>query len=317
MHKIALLFPGQGSQKPGMGKTLNEGSARAREIFQKADQALGFKLSELMFEGSDLELTQTEIAQPAILTHSIAAFTSLTAQGELRPAFVAGHSLGEFSALVAAGVLKFEDAVRAVHFRGRVMQEAVPQGEGAMAAVVGLDAESIAALCNIISTNDSNYVTAANFNGDLQTVISGTARGVQEASTALKEAGAKLVVALKVSAPFHCRLMQPAQDRLQQFLDDIKFSDAVTPVISNVGAEPLQNSAQIKKMVIKQVTAPVQFTKIMAYIQDAGVNTVIEIGPGKNLAGIIRRSLKNCTILNMENEGDHNAIFGHLALESQ
>lgn len=304
MHKIALLFPGQGSQKPGMGKSFFDASIAAREIFHRVDDALDFSLSNIMFNGPSEVLTQTHIAQPAILTHSVAAVAALNSVTDLSYDFLCGHSLGEFSALVVANVLTLEDAVKLVYFRGQAMQRAVALGQGAMAAIVGLDAQTIVKICAEISQNNEEYVVAANFNGDAQTVISGTAAGVSKASAQLKEKGAKLVIALNVSAPFHCALMKNAQDELQNYMQSIKFKDADCPIVSNVSARPMQKSAEIKELMIKQVTSPVQFTQMLNYLIGSDTNTFLEIGPGKALAGIIKRTQKNCRMINIENEQD-------------
>ncbi len=289
-----FIFPGQGSQKAGMGKDLYDNFEAAKEIFAKADRALGFELSKLCFEGPDDALKSTEIAQPAILTVSTAAFMSL---GKT-PKAAAGHSLGEYSALVASGALSFEDAVRIVHLRGRFMQEAVPAGQGAMSAVLGLDREKLAACCAAASSK--GVVEPANFNSPGQIVISGTKEGVEEAGRLCKEAGAKKIIPLAVSAPFHCSLMKPAADKLAVELDKTGFKSPSFPVYSNVTASPQTDAAKIKELLVKQVTSPVLWEDTLKNLSLQGFATFVEIGCGKILSGLVKKTLENAKIYNVE-----------------
>jgi len=287
----ALIFPGQGSQKVGMGKSLFDDIGASKKIFDVANAALGFDLARILFDGPKERLGLTEITQPAILVHSVASFEALRMSSTVNFDFLAGHSLGEFSALVAAGVISLQDAVKLVHFRGRAMQSAVPQGQGAMAAILGGDAEKIEAACQRQSaTSSSAYVAVANFNGPDQTVVSGTGLGVEALSTHLKSQKlAKKVIPLDVSAPFHCELMRPAQNDLATYLKNIEFSDAQIPVVTNVGAQPETSGALLKESSIDQVTRPVQFTRIGRFLDDSGVDQCIELGPGRALSGILKR----------------------------
>lgn len=288
----ALLFPGQGSQAVGMGKSLLESSAAARATFDEADAALGEKLSTIILDGPADELKRTKNTQPAILTMSIAAFRALEeklgAPVSPKIACVAGHSLGEFSALVAVGALPFADAVRAVRARGGFMQEAVAEGEGAMAAVLGMDAAAITDVVTKTSTAAA-YVAVANYNGPEQTVIGGSKAGVEAATVALKAAGAKRVMPLPVSAPFHCALMKPVQPRLDDVLAKITVAAPRVPVIANVDAAPNVDAARIRQLLVDQVTAPVRFTEIVQRMLADGVDRFVEVGPGKVLSGIVRR----------------------------
>jgi [acyl-carrier-protein] S-malonyltransferase len=287
---LALLFPGQGSQEVGMARDVVEHSAAARETFESADEALGFSLSGICFEGPEEDLVRTEIQQPAILTASIACLRALKEQVELTPAFVAGHSLGEYSALVASGALGFEDAVRLVHARGRFMQEAVPEGRGAMAAVMGITPEEVGAACEKASSELSGaVVTPANFNSPQQTVIAGESLAVDLACTRAREAGARRTVALPVSAPFHCDLMRPAADKLELELGRVPFSDPSPAVVSNVEAVPNSQGARIGELLRRQVTAPVRFTEMVQYLCDQGVDHFLEVGPGRVLGGLVAR----------------------------
>lgn len=291
MGSLAFLFPGQGSQKIGMGKDLYESSDVARAVFDEADRTLGFSLTDIMFNGQGDRLTYTAIAQPAILTHSVAVFKTL----DTLPDFVAGHSLGEYSALVAAGVLSFKDAVKAVHLRGTYMQEAVPVGVGTMAAVLGLDVSIVESICKETS------VEIANYNGPDQTVISGTAAGIEKASALLKERGAKRVLPLSVSAPFHCSLMKPAAIKLAEHLKTIEFHRPQTAFINNVKAATESEPQIIRDLLVEQVTAPVRFTQILKRLFELGATDFVEIGPGRVLSGIVRRTLENVTVSNKEN----------------
>jgi [acyl-carrier-protein] S-malonyltransferase len=292
---IAWLFPGQGSQAVGMGKALYEHSHQAKEVFQRADESLGWSLSKLCFEGPSNELIRTAVAQPAILTTSIAALSALReAIPEIgRPSFVAGHSLGEYSALVAAGTIAFEDAVRLVHLRGKAMQEAVPVGVGAMAAIIGGTMEQITELCERASEDE--VVSCANFNAPGQVVIGGHSSAVERARRLAGEAGFK-VITLKVSAPFHCSLMAPAARAVHEALTCVSLADARVPVIANVEARPHRQAGQIAELLVRQVDGPVLWEQTVRYLADAGVVRALEIGPGTVLAGLVHRTDKRITV---------------------
>lgn len=286
---LALLFPGQGSQEAGMGREVYASCASARAVFDAADAALGFPLSRLCFEGPEEELVRTEVQQPAILTVSVALLRALEERGAPAPAFVAGHSLGEYSALVAARALDFEDAVRLVHARGRFMQEAVPEGRGAMAAVMGADPESVTRACAAATAESGRVVAPANFNGPAQTVISGDAVAVEMACTRARREGARRTVPLEVSAPFHCALMQPAADKLALELARVRFHDPAVPVVTNVEARDCADATRIPELLERQVTAPVRFTEMVAFLATRGVRRVLEVGPGRVLSGLVAR----------------------------
>lgn len=272
-----------------MGKALAEAYPVAKQTFEEADDALGFKLSALCFEGPEDQLKQTEHTQPAILTTSIAALRALNAERpDLAPSVCAGHSLGEWSALVAVGALPFQDAVRAVRSRGQLMQKAVPKGEGAMAAVLGLEPEEVQRVCASIES-DGLVLRPANFNSMNQTVISGHAAAVEKAEAPLEEAGAMRVVVLPVSAPFHCPLMEPVQQGLAEVLAPIKIGALSAPVVTNVEAKPNSDSDRVKDLLIQQVTAPVRWVESFQAIAAMDVQLAFEIGPGKVLAGLARR----------------------------
>lgn len=286
---LALLFPGQGSQEVGMGADAYEASGAARNVFDAADAALGFPLSRICFEGPEDELLRTEIQQPAILTTSVALLRMLEERVTLAPACVAGHSLGEYSALVAANALEFEDAVRLVHARGRFMQEAVPEGRGAMAAVMGSSPEDVEQACAHAAAQTGLVVSPANYNGPKQTVISGDAAAVEAACSRALQEGAKRAVALDVSAPFHCALMAPAAEKLALELAQVRFRDPTAPVVTNVEATAQRDPARFAALLERQVTAPVRFTEMVACISALGVQRTLEIGPGRVLSGLVAR----------------------------
>ena len=287
---LTLLFPGQGSQHPGMGKALADAYPAARWVYEEADDALGFALSELCFEGSEEDLKRTEITQPAILTTSAAALAALRAEHpDLEFGVAAGHSLGEWSALVAVGALAFTDAVRLVRTRGRAMQEAVPAGLGAMSAVMGLEPAQVAAVCAEAAAATGEVVAPANFNSPEQTVISGTARGVAEAQARLTQAGAKRIQPLPVSAPFHCALMAPAAAGLAEALADVTVHPLRAPVVTNVEATPNQDPARVKALLVEQVTAPVRWVEGVQRLVADGATSALEVGPGKVLMALVRR----------------------------
>jgi [acyl-carrier-protein] S-malonyltransferase len=285
---IAYLFPGQGSQKVGMGRALAEAHPEARAVFEEADAAVGFALSKLCFEGPVEELTLTANAQPAILTTSIAALRVLAARTGLRPGVVAGHSLGEYSALVAAGAMRLGDAVRVVNLRGKFMQEAVAPGEGAMAAIMNLERAGVETACAEAARETSSVVSPANHNGGGQIVIAGSKAGVDRAVALCKERGAK-AIPLKVSAPFHCALMQPAADRLAAELARIELMAPAIPVVTNVEAAPCQDPARLRQLLVEQVTAPVRWEESVQRMVALGATRAIEVGAGNVLAGLCKR----------------------------
>lgn len=287
MSKIAFLFPGQGSQFIGMGKELYEQVPAAKRLFDEADETLETKLSSLIFEGDAEELTLTYNAQPALLTTSIAVLEKFKESG-ITPDFTAGHSLGEYSALVAAGALSFKDAVYTVRKRGEFMNEAVPAGEGAMAAILGMDAEALKQVTDKV-TEEGHLVQLANLNCPGQIVISGTAKGVELASELAKENGAKRAIPLEVSGPFHSELMKPAAEKLKEVLDACDIKDADVPVISNVSADVMTEKADIKEKLIEQLYSPVRFEESINKLIAEGVTTFIEIGPGKVLSGLVKK----------------------------
>jgi [acyl-carrier-protein] S-malonyltransferase len=301
---LALLFPGQGSQEVGMGRDVFAASRSARDVYEVADAALGFPLSRLCFEGPEDELLQTEIQQPAILTTSVALLRALEERGPVRPACLAGHSLGEYTALVAGGSLGFEDAVRMVHARGRFMQEAVPEGHGAMAAVLGAAPEDVEEACAWVRADTGRVVAPANFNAPLQTVIAGEAAAVELACARARQGGAKRTIPLAVSAPFHCELMAPAAEKLALELSRVRFRDANPPVVTNVEAEPNGEGGRAAALRKDQVTAPVRFTEMVRRMAVLGVTRVLEIGPGRVLTGLVARIDRNLARANLSALGD-------------
>ena len=270
-----------------MGRALCDRYPEARAVFAEADESLGFSLSKICFEGPEAELTLTANTQPAILTTSVAALRVLSAQTSVRPTAVAGHSLGEYSALVAAGALHFADAVRLVHLRGKFMQEAVPADVGAMAAIIGLPAHEVAAVCRKVAGDE--VVSPANLNGGGQVVIAGHKAAVGRACVAAMARGAKRAVPLAVSAPFHCALMQPAADRLLRELERVEILAPTVPVVTNVEAEPNQDGGRVRDLLARQVTAPVRWEESVLRLAAMGVTSAIEIGNGHVLAGLVRR----------------------------
>lgn len=287
MTKIAFIFPGQGSQTVGMGQQLIESNSERKKFYERADQKLGFSLSDIMLNGPSEELTKTYHAQPALLTTSIMIAKSLIDIG-ITPDYTAGHSLGEYSALVASGALSFEDAVSLVHQRGLYMNEAVPAGEGAMAAILGLEASLLKEVTQEVSTN-GDIVQIANLNCPGQIVISGTAAGVEKASAKAKEVGAKRAIPLAVSGPFHSELMRPAAHKLDAAIDSINLSDAIPPVISNVTALPVEKAADMKDLLVEQLYSPVRWEESIRQMLDLGVDIFIECGPGKVLSGLVKK----------------------------
>ncbi len=284
---VALLFPGQGSQAAGMGKALAQQFPVAASTFAEADEALGMSLSTLCFEGPDDDLKLTTNAQPAIVATSIATLRVLQQETGVQPTVVAGHSLGEYSALVAAGALTLADAVRIVRERGRLMQEAVPVGVGAMAAIFNLSADDVLQVCREAAQGE--VVSPANLNGGGQIVVAGHTDAVRRAMTVAKARGAKRAVELAVSAPFHCALMSPAAEGLARVLEAIAVSPLIVPVIANVTADVNQDPARVKDLLVQQVTAPVRWEESMLKLKSLGCAAAIEVGPGKVLAGLLKR----------------------------
>ena len=284
---IGFVFPGQGSQYAGMGKDLADNFSVAKQIFEEANDSLGFDLAALCFGGPEEELKLTTNTQPAILTVSVAALRVIEQETGLAPAFAAGHSLGEYSALVSAGALSFADAVRVVRKRGAFMQEAVPVGEGAMAAILGLDGEPLEEICR--EAAQGKVVSPANFNSPGQVVIAGHAEAVERAIELAKARGAKRALPLPVSAPFHCSLMVPAGERLKEILESVVVSPLNIPVVSNVEAAPNADASRVKDLLVAQVSAPVRWEESVRIMVGLGVKRFIEIGPGKVLAGLVKR----------------------------
>ncbi len=297
---IAFVFPGQGSQTIGMGLEFYNEFPIARQTFEEASDTLKFDLAKLCFEGDLQELSLTANAQPALLTTSIAALRVLEQETDLSPSFVAGHSLGEYSAIVSSGALNFKDAVHTVRKRGEFMQSAVPVGIGSMAAVMGLSKEQIMKICEE-NSDDENVVSPANFNSPQQIVISGHKAAVEKVSLLLKEEGAKRVVPLTVSAPFHCSLMNKAAEELKEVLDSINKSEINVPVVSNVDAESNSDHNAITDLLFRQVVMPVRWYESVEYMKNQNINRFIEIGPGNVLTGLIRRTVNDVKLNNLEN----------------
>lgn len=296
--KTAYIFPGQGSQAVGMGKDLFDSSAAAREAFRVADEALGFKLSEMCFAGNEADLQLTANTQPAILTASVAAYRAAREAGMPEPDVVAGHSLGEYSALVAAGVLDLADAVRTVRQRGTYMQEAVPVGVGAMAAILGLDSAIVEEGCK--EAAQGQVCSSANINSPSQVVIAGNAEAVDRACEILKEKGAKRAIKLNVSAPFHCALMMPAQERLASDLAGLDYGEFEFPIVHNVDAALSSDNTAVADKLTRQVSSPVRWLETIESMKAAGVTRFIEIGPGKVLTGLVRQIDRDAVYSNIE-----------------
>jgi [acyl-carrier-protein] S-malonyltransferase len=300
MGKIAFVFPGQGAQAVGMGRDIFETDQAAKRIFERADEALGYSLSSIVFEGPEAELRVTYNTQPALLTTSIAYLELFKAKG-VRPDYVAGHSLGEYTALVAAGVLGFEDAVRTVRARGEFMEEAVPSGQGAMAAVLGAEREALQQLCQTISS-ETGSVELANLNCPGQIVVSGSREGVQALVERGKEAGAKRVIPLEVSGPFHSSLMKPASQRLAAVLAELPMQAAIVPVIANVTALPVSEPDRIRKLLVDQVHSSVLWEDSVAWLIKQGVDTFVEIGSGTVLAGLIKKIDRTVRVISINSK---------------
>jgi len=307
----ALVFPGQGSQYVGMGKDLAQWSEAARDTFIEADEVLGFSLARMCFEGPEEDLRLTENTQPAILTASVAAWRALGTKVDLAPAFVAGHSLGEYSALVAAGSIGFPDAIKAVKERGRAMQQAVPAGEGAMAALLGMDRDLIIDICDTVSS-DSVLVAAANYNAPGQVVIAGHRAGVLRAIELYRERGGKRAVELPVSAPFHCALMEPAARRMKDVLSDIRIDSPKTVLINNAEAVAIKDDALVVPSLVRQVTSPVLWEDSVNVMVKQGVNVFVEVGPGKVLSGLIKRIDKGSTSVTFGSPEDLETVISCL-----
>jgi [acyl-carrier-protein] S-malonyltransferase len=294
-----------------MGKDLAQNFAAAREVFEEADAALGFSISAMCFEGSAEELQLTENTQPAILTVSVAVLRAMQAEGLPKPDYVAGHSLGEYSALVAAGALSLADAARTVRARGRYMQEAAPHGSGAMAAVMGAELGTLMEICN--EAQEGDVCTPANINSASQIVIAGHAAAVDRAIELLKERGIKRAIRLKVSAPFHCALMMPAQERLAADLEKLEFRDLQMPLVTNVDAAAITDGAEARDALVRQVSSPVRWQETIELLLQEGVGTFVEVGPGKVLSGLVRQIQREAICLNVEDAASLNAARERLA----
>ncbi|HBA90200.1 MAG TPA: [acyl-carrier-protein] S-malonyltransferase [Geobacter sp.] len=308
MQSYAFIFPGQGSQHAGMGKDLADNFKTARISFEEADDALGFSLSRLCFEGPEEDLKLTANTQPAILAASVAALRVLREESPLTPSFLAGHSLGEYSALVASGALQFADALRIVRARGSYMQDAVPVGVGAMAAILGAEADVLQGICE--EAAQGQIVSPANFNSPGQIVIAGHTAAVNRAIEIAKGKGLRKAMLLPVSAPFHCALMQKAAQRLSETLDPIQVGPLATPVVTNVEAKPNSDAARVKPLLVEQVCSPVLWDATVQQIVAAGVTGFVEIGPGKVLAGLVKRIDKETTCFNVQDMAGVKALTG-------
>lgn len=309
MAKIAFVFPGQGSQYVGMGKDLVAKFSYTKKIFEEANSALGFDLQKLCFEGPEDELKRTEITQPAILTISAVCLEVLRSFGNIKAEAVAGHSLGEYSALYSAGSLSFKDAIKLVNSRGKFMQTAVPLGEGTMAAILGLDHNIVRDICAKASAKGT--VEAANINSPGQIVISGKVAGVAEAGRLAKEAGAKRIIELQVSAPFHSSLMKPAADKLAEALSQVQIKNASFPVVSNVTADYVSDAGAIKELLIRQMTSPVLWEDSIIKLANDGFDNFIEIGPGKVLTGLIKKINSKLKVFNVSDAASLGDFLGN------
>lgn len=313
--KFSLIFPGQGAQRPGMGKTFYDKYEAAKKVFEEADQALGFSLSEIIFDGTPEELAKTVITQPAILVASMAAFKALEAEsGELKPCMVAGHSLGEYTSLVAAGVISLADGVRLVHLRGELMQDAVPLGEGSMAAIVGLDLDQVGAICE--KAAQGGVCQAANVNAPTQIVISGHARAIASVTAAIEAEGNAKVIPLRVSAPFHCDLMKPVAEKLRDAFEKIEWHNPKYPVVANVDAKPVTTAKEIKDALYRQTFSPVLWSQSVLEMEGLGVEGYVELGPGSVLSGLIRKICKGKKPYSVSDTGELDKAVNFLRSEA-